>query len=145
MENVDLSKVKISKELKLKKAYLTFNLIVLALSGLRATGNIFTTVNNYNMVQDIDDDKKIDAISEIEFDDNRITLGSYSQNDLLHAKEAHIRLTNENDYSFLNNISKSKRQFFFVSIIICIHIYIVNYLYAPLPCEELCRKPYSSI
>ena len=104
MENVDLSKVKISKELKLKKAYLTFNLIILALSGLRATGNIFTTVNNYNMVQDINDDKEIDAISEIEFDDNRITLGSYSQDDLLNAKEAHIRLTNENDYSFLNNM-----------------------------------------
>ena len=96
------------KKVNLKAKFkLAVSLLSAATVASYATPTSFTLIRQYQeheIVSDIESGIPVDAIASIKFDDNRIRLNSYTDEDLRHATEATIRLSDTNDYSFINEM-----------------------------------------
>ena len=96
-------KLKISD--KTRRLLFTSGLVLMASVPIgRFAKDMYNNYKEEKICKDIENAIEIDVIDEIIFDDNRFHFGAYTKDDLLHAKEVTIRLTDSNDYSFLNDM-----------------------------------------
>lgn len=82
----------------IKKGFITFVLVHNTFASLICADKMEETLKNYEMVEVVDNDKKIDPIINIEYD-----LSGEKDNE--HVRKVHICLVNGDDYSFLNEMS----------------------------------------
>ncbi len=94
---------------KLTKGLFLLSLSLNTAGSLLGAGKTFEDVKIYRDMTDTKNHTYIDSIEKIVFDDNRVRIYGYSKEDLMHAEFARVTLTNENDYSFLNDMQNLEK------------------------------------
>ena len=89
---------------KMSKGVLLFSLTLNTFGTAIGVGKLFEAINDYEIVSEITKSDPINTIDDIKFDDTRFRSGKYSLDDLNHAREAKIKLFDDSDYSFLNDM-----------------------------------------
>ncbi len=92
------------KTYKIRKGVLLLSFTLNTVAGLMGTGKLFKAIGDYQIVKEITNGDSINTIADIRFDDNRFRSGKYSKEDFFHAKEVKIKLFDNHDYTFLNDM-----------------------------------------